>query len=124
MLSTHAILYLSDTYVDACARIARYHGYVIENHIDIGFAEIQKYYNVLALNEPLFRQYEWSAVTTGKLTDHSYNSLTATELFQEVLTSDQNYYKINNEFKSPIRPLLEKTDINGIPGYYLPTRIL
>lgn len=124
MLATHAILYLSDTYVDICKRIAFHHGYVIEDHIDIGFAEVQKYYNVYALNQPLFRQYEWSAVTTGKLTENSYGILESKELFQEVLTNDQNYYKMNETFKSPIRPLLEKRDINGIPGYYLPTKIL
>lgn len=124
MLAAHAILYISDHYVDICKRIAHHHGYAIHDHQDIGFAEIQKYYNVYCFDEPLFRQYEWSAVTTGRLSDHAYDRNSSVSLFQEVLTNDQNYYKLNETFKSPIKPLLEKRDVNGIPGYYLPTKIL
>jgi hypothetical protein len=45
-------------------------------------------------------------------------------LFNGVLKSDENYYKLNSEFKSPIKPLIEMRDVNQIPGYYLPTRIM
>lgn len=124
MLATHAILYLSDHYVDICKRIAYHHGYIIEDHIDIGFAEIQKYYNVYSFDDPLFRQYEWSAVTTGRLSENAMDRKSSVRLFQDVLTRTENYYRLNETFKSPILPLIEKRDINGIPGYYLPTKIL
>lgn len=124
MLATHAILYLTESYVDICKRVAHHFGYEVENHLDIGFAEIHKLYNVYALNEPLFRQYEWSAVTTGKLSEHSLSTKDAESLYQKVLTETTNYYKINDTFKSPLKPLIEMRDVNGIPGYFLPTKIL
>ena len=124
MLATHAILYLTESYVDVCKRVAHHFGYEVENHLDIGFAEIHKLYNVYALNEPLFRQYEWSAVTTGKLSENSLNSQAADSLYQRVLTETENYYKLNDTFKSPIKPLIEMRDVNGIPGYFLPTKTL
>ena len=124
MLATHAILYLTESYVDVCKRVAHHFGYEVENHLDIGFAEIHKLYNVYALNEPLFRQYEWSAVTTGKLSENSLNSQAADSLYQRVLTETENYYKLNDTFKSPIKPLIEMRDANGIPGYFLPTKTL
>lgn len=123
MLATHAILYLTESYVDICKRVAHHFGYEVENHLDIGFAEIHKLYNVYALNEPLFRQYEWSAVTTGKLSENSIGPQDAESLYQRVLTETENYYRLNDTFKSPLKPLIEMRDVNGIPGYFLPTKI-
>lgn len=124
MLATHAIMYLTQEYVDICKRVSYYYGYIIENHLDIGFAEIHKLYNVYSFDEPLFRQYEWSAVTTGKISSVSCNKNKADFLFNQIKKSDENYYKFDEEFKSPIKPLIEMKDVNGIPGYYLPTRIM
>lgn len=124
MLATHAITYLSDSYADICKRIAYHYGYEIENHLDIGFAEVHRFYNVYAFDEPIFRQYEWSAVTTGKISEYSLDKNKSEELFQSILTDDENYYKINNTFKSPIRPLMKMVDKNGIPGYFLPTKLI
>lgn len=124
MLATHAILYLSQEYANMCNRISYHFGYEVENHLDIGYAEIHKFFNVYSFDEPLFRQYEWSAVTTGKLSSVSYNKNEADKLYQEVKTEDENYYKLNEEFKSPIKPLIMKKDVNGIPGYFVPTRII
>ena len=55
MLGAHAILYLNEDFVDLYKRIA-YHGYCISDHMDIGFAEVQKYYDVYAFNKPMFCQ--------------------------------------------------------------------
>lgn len=55
MVGAHAILYLNPDYIDLCKRIA-YHGYLIADHHDIGFADIQKYYDVYAFDEPMFYQ--------------------------------------------------------------------
>jgi hypothetical protein len=124
MLATHAIMYLSDEYVDICKRISYHFGYEIENHLDIGFAEIHKFYNVYSFDEPLFRQYEWSAVTTGKISEVSIDKGTSEKLYKKILTEDSNYYKINETFKSPLKPLIEMRDVNGIPGYFLPAKLI
>ncbi len=124
MLATHAIMYLSQSYVDICKRISYHYGYEVEGHLDIGFAEIHRFYNVYSYDEPLFRQYDWSAVTSGKLSEVSIDKEKSKSLFNNILKSDENYYKLNSEFKSPIKPLIEMRDVNGIPGYYLPTRIM
>ena len=55
MLGTHAILYLNSEYISVCEKIA-YHQHNIDEHVDIGFTDIQKYYNVYAFNQPLFYQ--------------------------------------------------------------------
>ena len=124
MLATHAIMYISESYVDICKRIAYHYGYEVEGHIDIGFAEIHKLYNVYSFDEPLLRQYDWNAVTTGRLSEVSLDKTKGESLFQKILAADENYYKLNQEFKSPIKPLIEMRDVSGIPGYYIPTRIV
>lgn len=124
MLATHAILYLSDSYVDICKRVAYHFGYEVENHLDIGFAEIHRFYNVYSFDKPLFRQYEWNKVTSGKLSENSITKEFSDKLFSKILTEDDNYYKINSTFKSPIKPLIEMRDVNEIPGYFLPTKLI
>lgn len=124
MLATHAIMYLSESYVEMCRRISFYYGYVVEGHLDIGFAEIQKFFNVYSFDNPIFRQYEWNAITSGKLSEHAINQEKANDLFDSLLTDTENYYKINETFKSPIKPLIERRDVNGIPGYFLPTKLI
>ncbi len=124
MLATHAILYISKEYADLCKRISYHFGYEVENHLDIGFAEIHRFFNVYSFDEPIFRQYEWSAVTTGRLSSVSYNKSEADKLYDEIKKQDQNFYKLNEEFKSPFKPLIEKRDISGIPGYFVPTKII
>ena len=66
MLGTHAILYLNNEYVSVSKKIS-YHQYEIEDYIDIGFTDIQKYYNVYCFDTPLFYQSS-SNGTDGKLT--------------------------------------------------------
>ena len=125
MLATHAIAYFSKEYVDICRRVAYHYGYEVENHLDIGFAEIHKLYNVYSYDEPLFRQYEWSAVTTGKISENSFTDEDANAFYDHILTDDESYYRIGNtDFRSPVKQMLMKRDISGIPGMFLPTKIL
>jgi len=56
MLATHAVLYISEEYRRLCARISSYHGYHSPQYVDIGIAEIHKYFNIYADNVPLFVQ--------------------------------------------------------------------
>lgn len=55
MLATHAILYLSEEYIDISRRVAKH---CADNsiHVDIGFTNIHKYYNVYAMGQPFFYQ--------------------------------------------------------------------
>ena len=124
MLATHAIMYLSDSYTEMCKRVAYHFGYEVENHLDIGFAEIHKFFNVYSFDEPLFRQYEWSAVTTGKISQNSYDKKRADILFDLVNNDDQNFYKLNQDFRSPYRPLLQKRDVSGVPGMFVPSKLI
>jgi len=125
MLATHAIAYFSKEYVEICKRIAYHHGYEIENHLDIGFAEVQKLYKVYSFDEPIFRQYEWNAVTTGRISENSYNKRRADILYESVLNDSDSFYQIpGTEFKSPIKHLIMKRDISGIPGMFLPSKII
>jgi len=55
MLATHAILYLSENYIDISRRVAKYcAGNSV--HVDVGFTSIHKYYNVYAIGKPIFYQ--------------------------------------------------------------------
>ena len=79
MLSSHAILYLSDSYVDICKRTTYHCGYVsMSVPMDVPFADIQKWYNVYAMDKPHFVQKEYGsqmsngpAWTKGNLSSHS-----------------------------------------------------
>lgn len=73
MLGGHSILYLSEFYKTMCEKIAYHAGYVIENFQDIGFAEIQRYFNVYSLNNPIFYQ------TSNLWTKNSLTSFTMSE---------------------------------------------
>lgn len=81
MVGAHAILYINPDYIDLCKRIA-YHGYLIADHHDIGFADIQKYYDVYAFDSPLFYQTS-SNGTNDKLS--SYPSV-------EFMTPDTRFW--------------------------------
>lgn len=56
MLSAHAVLYLSEEYKKICERISYHAAYKIEDYQDIGFAEIQKWFNIFAVKAPVFFQ--------------------------------------------------------------------
>tara|TARA_B100001996_G_scaffold263132_1_gene205235 strand:+ start:2704 stop:3348 length:645 start_codon:yes stop_codon:yes gene_type:complete len=67
MVGAHAILYINSDYIDLCKRIA-YHGYLISDHHDIGFADVQRYYDVYAFDNPMFYQ------TSSNGTDQALSS--------------------------------------------------
>ena len=70
MLSAHAVLYLTEEYKNICSSIAHKFGYVYKNYQDIGFAEVQKYFNIYCFNEPLFFQSSNLPGTNKNLTDY------------------------------------------------------
>jgi hypothetical protein len=62
MLATHSILYISPEYIDMATRIAKWSG-DNDEHIDQGFALVQKYFNVYALKKPIFYQHSNTEAT-------------------------------------------------------------
>ncbi len=66
MCSSHAILYCSTEYVNLYTRICS-HSAEISIVQDIGFAEVQRWFNVYAFNNPMFFQYEIENLTFGNL---------------------------------------------------------
>lgn len=75
MLGAHAILYLSVEYASLCSKIS-IHASNIADHQDIGFAEVQRYYNVYAFDDPIFYQ------TSSNGTDEKLSSYPSIEILQ------------------------------------------
>lgn len=76
MLATHAITYVSKRYVDACALVAS-NCAKNEIHVDCGFAEIQKDFNVYGLINPLFYQSSNTIYTKITFNDMRRNNVKA-----------------------------------------------
>jgi len=70
MLGGHAVLYLSESYREMCVRVTHHSGYVIKNYQDVGFAEIQKWFNVYCFNRPIFYQVDHPIGTRNLLTSY------------------------------------------------------
>jgi hypothetical protein len=68
MLSAHAILYLSQTYVAACRAIAEQSAHEYGIHWDRGLAEVQRFFKVYALDRPMVFQKSNEADTILNLT--------------------------------------------------------
>ena len=75
MLSAHAILYLNSDYISLCSKISE-QAFHIADHQDIGFAEIQRYFNVYAFDDPMFYQ------TSSNGTNQPLSSYPTQELIQ------------------------------------------
>jgi len=56
MLSGHAIAYLSGEWVEMARRCCHHAGYVIESYYDVQIAEVQRFFNIYALDDPYFYQ--------------------------------------------------------------------
>ena len=82
MLSAHSVLYLDEEYISLCSKIA-HQSFDTAQHQDIGFAEIQRYYNVYAFDDPLFYQ------TSSNGTDDSLTSYPTIEVIQP----NRNFWK-------------------------------
>ena len=77
MLSSHAILYLTDDYVRVCQRTTKYCAEEYPMPMDVPFAMIQRFFNVYTLNKPLFVQKDYNSkmssapkYTDKKLTEY------------------------------------------------------
>lgn len=79
MLSTHAMLYLSEEYVNIVKRVAYYCSYKTSQAFDKSIAEVAKYSEVYALNDPFFYQDTYNK-------PHTYYDLRSYQTTQDVRT--------------------------------------
>jgi hypothetical protein len=71
MLGGHSIIYLTEDYRKMCERVSYHAGYVIKDYQDVGFAEVQKFFNVYSLNNPMFYQTSNELGTKNNVTSFS-----------------------------------------------------
>lgn len=111
MLAAHAVIYFSDEYRQVCSHISKYCGYQLLDHMDNGYAEVQKYYNVYALNDPIFKQSGHNGgVTSSKITDMGI-SLEKADTFFDI-------HSRNLEKLQGVR------DLNSCPSTYYPSKLI
>jgi hypothetical protein len=84
MLGAHSVLYLNQEYLKMCQRIAYHAGHITKDFQDIGFAEIQRWFNIYAFDDPLFYQTSQHDGTVNPLT--SYPT-------EECLNYQRNFFK-------------------------------
>lgn len=70
MLGGHSIIYLTEDYRKICEKVSYHAGYVIKDYQDVGFAEIQKFFNVYSLNYPMFYQTSNALGTKNNITSY------------------------------------------------------
>ena len=82
MLSSHAILYITQEYVEMCKRTTKYCAEEYPMPMDVPFATIQRYFNVYTTNDPMFVQKDYEGkmsaapkYTNRKLTDYKTSNL-------------------------------------------------
>jgi hypothetical protein len=110
-LASHAIIYLSDHYREMVSKIAYHHGYEIESPFDIGIAEVQKYFNVYAVDVPIFKQNGYNKKATGIIISESgLNKKQADEFFKNSI------YKLDTLQNVP--------DKAGLRSHYCPLKLL
>jgi len=111
MLAAHAVIYLNEEFRQVCSRISKYCGYQLLDHMDNGYAEIQKYYNIYALNNPIFKQSGHNGgVTSSKITDMGID-----------ISSADNFF---NSVKYDLNKLQGVPDLNNCPSTYYPSKIV
>lgn len=82
MLSSHAILYITNEYVEMCKRTTEYCADVYPMPMDVPFAMIQRFFNIYAFNTPIFVQKDYEGkmsdaprYTNGKITGYKVKQL-------------------------------------------------
>lgn len=111
MLSAHAVIYFNEEYRQVCSRISKYCGYQLLDHMDNGYAEIQKYYNVYALDFPFFKQ-------TGH--NGGVTSVNISQIGIDILQADEFF----NTVKYDLSKLQGVLDLNHCSSTYYPSKII
>lgn len=82
MLGGHAIVYLTPDWVEICRRASYHAGYIIESFFDIQYAELQRFFNVYAIDDPYF--YQTSSDGNQKVTYEKLSSQRTMECFSYI----------------------------------------
>ena len=111
MLTTHAVIYISEDYRNFIKRVAYHHGFETKSKFDIGVAETQKYFNVYALENPIFKQGNYNNKVTGvKVSEIGMDKKAADKFYTEKV------FKLNELQNIP--------DKAGNGSHYCPTKLL
>jgi len=110
-LAAHAIIYLSDHYREMVSKIAYHHGYEIDSPFDIGVAEVQKYFNVYAVDKPIFKQ-------------GGYNNNVTKNTISEVGLNKEQADKFFNDKIYKLEELQNVPDAAGFRSHYRPLKLL
>lgn len=109
-LSTHAIIYFNEEYRNMVARIANWHSYTNPSPFDIGIAEVQRYFNVYAIDVPIFKQSNYNnKVTSNTISKRGMNKEQADKFF------DNKIFKLNELINIP--------DSAGFRSHYKPLKL-
>ena len=107
MLSAHSLVIFNDGYRQHLSRVAEYSANEHKYHMDVGYAETQKYYKVYALNQPIFKQSGYNdRVTSGPITEMGTDYETSREYFNKVIWD--------------LNKLTTAKDLNGVGSFYDP----
>lgn len=82
MLGGHAIVYLSGDWVEMARRCCHHAGYVIESYYDVQVAEVQRFFNIYACDDPMF--YQTSSDGNQKVTYEKLSTQQSVECFSYV----------------------------------------
>jgi len=107
MLTSHGVIHFNEGYREHLSRIAYHASHEEFYHMDVGYAETQKYYNVYALDLPLFAQSGYNHPVTSK----------------RITEMGMDYEQSKADFESSkwdLMQLVKRADLNGINGYYDP----
>ena len=107
MLSAHAVVHLDPEYQRHLAQIAWYNGYEHLYHMDVGYAETQKYYKVYALDTPILYQTGYNERVTNQRISSMCMERTASE-------------KLFDETKYNLNKLTGVLDVQGNQSFYDP----
>jgi hypothetical protein len=111
MLAAHAVIYLNEEFRQVCSRISKYSGYEILDHMDIGYAEVQRYYNVYALDNPLFKQSGHNGgVTSSKISEMGIDK-----------KSSEKFFEVYSKNLTKLQGVL---DLNDCPSTYYPLKLV
>lgn len=109
MLSAHAIIYISEEYRQHARRIARCSHVEKGYHIDVGFADAQKFYNIYALDTPAFHQAGGNAPTTKVTLSKVGVEISESQQFFDAVKFDLNKLNgvvdIGGQYKSWYYPI-------------------
>ena len=82
MLSGHAVLYITSQWIDMVRKACQFAGYKIESYYDVQVAEVMRFFNVYAFDDPYF--YQTSSDGNQTVTYQSLSKQQSIEIFQPI----------------------------------------